>query len=255
MKLPACVGPLLPTCDRGGSVLLEAHPPTLFWIAFILTFPWAPGHGVPSTAHALFPASLSSPTWLAIQSTPPWLLSLLLTPLSRVTKDFHIAQSSGFVQVFVNWRQCSCWPTWPLTAPWNMLPGPSTMQYHFSVYLFGCLTSSYFKVSGTCPMFFAFFTIDSLLSNFTNLYDSNTINNICRQFINSYFQLQSWKFHIRTPLLSFSLYICIYNCFLKFFFLNISPEVQTQYVKNGLTNIKNKTPKPNLFSIYCFLFQ
>lgn len=233
MKLPACVGPLLPTCDGGvgegergegergkGSVLLEAHPPTLFWITFILTFPWAPGHRVPSTAHALFPAYLSSPTWLAIQSTPPWLLSLLLTPLSRVTKDFHVAQSSGFVQVFVNWRQCSCWPTWPLTAPWNMLPGASTMQYQFSVYLFGCLTSSYFKVSGTCPMFFAFLTIDSLLSNFTNLYDSNTINNICRQFINSYFQL----------VLHFWVSACIsvYTTALKnFFFLNISPEVQT----------------------------
>lgn len=210
MTLPACVGPLLPTCDGGGSVLLEADPPILFWIAFILTFPRAPGHRVPSTAHELSPASLSSPTWLAIQSTPLWLLSLLLVPVSRVTKDFHVAQSNGFVQAFVNWHQCSCWPTWPLTAPWNMLPGAPTIQYQFSFYLFGCPTSSYFKVSGTCPTFFAFFTIDSLLSNFINLYDSNTINNICRQFINSYFQL---VLHFWAP----ALYICIYNCFKNFF--------------------------------------
>lgn len=70
----------------------------------------------------------------------------LLTPLSIVTKDFHVAQSNGFVQAFVNWQQCSCWPTWPLTVPWNMLPGTSTIQYQFSFYLFGCPTSSYFKV-------------------------------------------------------------------------------------------------------------
>ena len=62
MKLPACVGPRLPTCEGGRNVLLEADPLILFWIAFTLTFPRATGLGVPSTAHALFPASLSSPT-------------------------------------------------------------------------------------------------------------------------------------------------------------------------------------------------
>ena len=190
-----------------------------------------------------FSASLSSPTWLDIQSTPLWLLSLLLVPVSRVTKDVHVAQSNGFVQAFVNWHQCSCWPTWPLTAPWNMLPGAPTIQYQFSFYLFGCPTSSYFKVSGTCPTFFAFFTIDSLLSNFINLYDSNTINNIRRQFINSYFQL---VLHFWAP----ALYI---QLLLKFFSLNISPEVQTQYVKNGLINIKkNKYPtySPSIASYF-----
>lgn len=50
----------------------------------------------------------------------------------------------------------------PLTVPWNMLLGNSMIQYKFSFYLFGSPTLGYFKVSGTGPMFFAFFTIESL---------------------------------------------------------------------------------------------
>lgn len=76
-----------------GKCPIQSHPPSLFRIPPTLTCQRAPGHtGLFKHTDSLVPSHL------LFESIP---LGLQFSPLTRVTTDFHVTETSGFFPVLL----------------------------------------------------------------------------------------------------------------------------------------------------------